>query len=163
MRIFFSSFTSKRIRNSSSESFLQKNPTTEESRNQQIHLSRDIPVLIGWFSSTLFVFSFCLSFIKTTAIFESTFWNPIELFFFISFDFTIVVAKYLQLYGQVSGMLAWPLNIFIGEVATLASGRDIWQRINVGSGKFGKKNKHRALNNRLHARFFQQLAHQMVA
>ena len=46
-------------------------------------------------------------------------------------------------------MLAWPLNIFVGEVAALASGIDIWQRINVGSGKFVKKNKHRALNTHL--------------
>ena len=35
---------------------------------------------------------------------------------------------------------------FINKMNTLASGIDVGQGINVGPGKFGKKNKRRALN-----------------
>ena len=38
--------------------------------------------------------------------------------------------------------------IIIMQHGTLDSKIDVWQEINVGPGKFGKKNKRRALNNR---------------
>ena len=37
-------------------------------------------------------------------------------------------------------------NSYVLQIITLASGIDVGQGINVGPGKFGKKNKRRALN-----------------
>ena len=41
---------------------------------------------------------------------------------------------------------------------TLDSGIDVGQGINVGHGKFDKKNKHRALNKRRHGKFGKNLS-----
>ena len=42
---------------------------------------------------------------------------------------------------------------FYEQLSTLESGIDVGQGINVGHGKFDKKNKHRALNKRRASKF----------
>ena len=38
------------------------------------------------------------------------------------------------------------ITLITNQIVTLASRIDVGQGINIGPGKFGKKNKHRALN-----------------